>query len=152
MRELTLEELELVAGGSDTIVVVAPDGDGGGDWGGDWGGDYGGGDGGGGGGGGDSGGDPSAGQGETVPDIVVTGHQPPVTQLGDSGWTAQFYSDGVAVVRYMGGAPQEWNFTMDFGPNTMTATATIPPSVSATNTGMTYHFTGVHESTGEPRD
>lgn len=55
MRELTMAELELVAGGTDTIVVVAPDGDGGGDWGGDFGdfGDYGGGDSPGGGGGGE---------------------------------------------------------------------------------------------------
>jgi hypothetical protein len=67
MRELTLEEQELIAGGTVTtdigpdIVVTADPGDGGGDWGGDWGywpgdgGDYGGGDGGGG--GGDGGGD-----------------------------------------------------------------------------------------------
>ena len=64
-----MEELELVAGGTDTIVVVAPDGDGGGDWGGgDWGGDYGdfGDYGGGDGGGGDSGGggDPPPSSGE----------------------------------------------------------------------------------------
>jgi hypothetical protein len=62
MRELTLEELELVAGGLDTgDIVVTGDGGGGGDWGdwGDWGGgdfgDYGGGGGGDAGGGGDGG-------------------------------------------------------------------------------------------------
>jgi len=87
-----------------------------------------------------------------VPEIVVVGHQPPVTPLGNSGWSAQFYSDGVAVLRYMGGAPQEWNFTMDFGPNTQTATATVPPSISATNTGMTYHFTGLHTPDGTVRN
>lgn len=116
-----------------------------GDWGGgDFGGDYGDL---GGGGCGDSGGGTG-----TAPEIIVTSHQPPVTPLCQSGWTAQFYSDGVAVLSYMGGAPQKWNFTMDFGPNTMTATATVPPSISATDTGMTYHFAGLHQSDGTPRD
>jgi hypothetical protein len=62
MRELTLEELELVAGGTDTGDIVVTGGDsGGGDWGdfgdyggGDYGGDYGGDSGGGGGDSGDT--------------------------------------------------------------------------------------------------
>lgn len=80
------------------------------------------------------------GAGEEVPEIVVMAKVPREISLGSSGWTAQFYSDGIAVLRFMGGAPQARPYTMDFGPNTQTATATVPPSVSATNTGMTYHF------------
>lgn len=85
MRELTIEEQELIAGGSITdggggggdIVVVA-DGGGGGDWGdyggGDWGdyGDYGGGDGGGGGGdAGGSGADAHADKSDLSPDPSI---------------------------------------------------------------------------------
>ena len=76
---------------------------------------------------GDYGGGDPGGTGETAPEIVGAGRQPPVTPLGNSGWTAQFYSDGVAVLRYMGGAPQDCSFTMESGRrSTTSATAAVP--------------------------
>jgi hypothetical protein len=88
MRELTLEELELVAGGTDTgDIVVTGDGggDGGGDWGGDWGdwGDFG--DGGGGGGDGGGGDSPAPADPEEI--IVTAPGRPPPVRLTTGGRT-----------------------------------------------------------------
>ena len=59
--------------------------------------------------------------------IVVVGHQPNMVSLGATGWSAQFYGDGIARMNYVGSSRGDWYYTMDHGPNTTSATATIPP-------------------------